>query len=233
METPVELRGLVVATGIAAFGACLTVGHVSAIERPGTMLAIVALAALAACRPVRVEHLRMKIVPTHPFVLIALAALGPSAALLVAVAGVTAAAFGRERTPVAMRLFLNLGSVVLGATAAAWVFAGTGGVSGRSVQANLWPLIPAAAAYFLCNSGVVAAAIALETRRTVVGTWCESMRWSAWSALAGLMIAIAGLALLDQSPALGLAFVALPCLLLVGLYRSQAESAAARRKSPL
>lgn len=217
------LRWFVAAVGATALASCVMLAGDGATDRPGTMLALVALAALAGCRPVRIPRLRIEAIPTHPFVLIAIAALGTFAGLLVAVTGVLAAAFAKQRTSSPLRIVLNFGAVTLATCAAAGTFALAGGTAGAPAGRLVWPLAAAAAAYFVANTGIVAVAIALDSRRGAIATWWRSMSWNVWSCAGGALIAAAGLALMQRSPAWGLALAALPCGFLLCLYRALAR----------
>ncbi len=191
-------------------------------QRPWTGLLLVVLTGVAALRPVRIPSLRTDFVPTHPFILLALASLGPLAAALASVGGVVAAALGRDRPPAVVRFVFNLGAVVLSTAAASWAFNTLGGVPGQTPADLLLPLAGAAAIHFFANTGLIAAPIAFENRQGLLGTWRRCFLWSALADLTGLTLAVALLAMLEG----GLAWLLLlglpPSWVLVSFYRSHA-----------
>ena len=141
----------------------------------GTLLILIGLAALAGAKPVRLPRLRHEITATHPFIFLALAALGTMAAVLVALAGVVGAALGRRpRLALTMRSVLNLGAVCLSTTAASGVFLAVGGRPGQDLLSVMAPLAAATAAYFVANTSLVAVAIALEKRQGFFSIWRRS-----------------------------------------------------------
>lgn len=213
---------LVSAAGLAALAAFPGegLGH-----RPTTLLLLVLLAGLAGSRPVRIARLRLELTASDPFVLVGLAAFGGLAAALTGLAGVIGATVGKGRRPAALRLGFNLAAVVLAAAAAAAAFAALGGETGTAVAVYILPLAAATAVYFICNTGLVAMAIALERRQPLVGTWASSFLWSCWSPIAALSAAVAMLAVIEATPLAGLALGIAPCWLLLTFYRAHAAEA--------
>lgn len=99
----------------------------------GTLSLVAALAALAGLRPVSFPRFKTELSATHPFVLLAVAVLGPLEAMIVAVVGLTGILVrpGRRLDP--MRTAFNLGAVTLASAAASWAFLLTGGKVGGSL----------------------------------------------------------------------------------------------------
>jgi hypothetical protein len=140
---------------------------------------------------------------------------------------VLAAAFSKKSTSTPQRIVLNFGAVVLATYAAAGGFALAGGAAGAPAARLVLPLGAAAAAYFLCNTAIVAVAVALETRRGALATW-RAMAWNVWSSAGGMAIALLSLSALEHSLGWGLALAALPCGLLLCSYRVEARAGGAK-----
>jgi signal transduction histidine kinase/CheY-like chemotaxis protein len=115
--------------------------------------------------------------------LMALLLLGPRAAILIAAIGVwTQCTFSvKQRYPVYRTTFSVAAEIVtMSATGAAYL--ALGGRQGPfDVAALLRPLVAAIATYFVCNTGLVAAAIALSTQRSAWTVWREEFLWSGTS----------------------------------------------------
>jgi hypothetical protein len=158
---------------------------------------VAALAALAGARPVRFPRFKTELTATHPFVLLAVATLGPLEAMIVGVVGLTGVIFrpGRRLSP--QRTAFNLGSVVLAAAVAAWSYFATGGAVGGSLWTSFAPLAAATAAYFLVNTGLVTLAITFQQRTPFLVVWRESFEWTAVSYFTGLTLAVCMLAALQ------------------------------------
>jgi hypothetical protein len=208
----------VVAVSVTAMAALATMPVDDLRDRLGTLLPLVALSVTAGAFRVRLPSLRLEMAPIHPCILVGLAALGPTAAALIGLAGVVGGLFGRA--PAAIRFVFNLGNVALSTAAASWVFLALGGRPTHSLEALMLPLSAATAAYFVVNTGLVAGAVALEKRQALFSTWKRSFLWSAWTYPAGLSLAVAVVALLDVSVPWALALAVPPGWLLVLFYRA-------------
>ena len=98
-----------------------------------------------------------------------------------------------------------MGCLVVTVQAAGAIYAWNGGsrsgsihrarhsISGRCRK----PLVGAATSYFLINTAMVATAIALSTRQTVVKIWNENFLWSAPSYFVGASVAAASVSILS------------------------------------
>ena len=143
--------------------------------------------------------------------------LGPAVAAWV---GVLSFAVLLRRSP-RVRQFFNQGQVVLSFAGAGWVYQGLGGEYVRSgggpVAFGKLPvaLVLCGVAFFGISSLLIATAMALWERRSVLGMWGVSFRWAAPRNLAlapfGLLMAMA-----YQAPGLGLGAVVLSLVPLVG-----------------
>jgi signal transduction histidine kinase len=190
----------------------------------GTLSLIAALAALAGMRPVRFARFKTELSATHPFVLLAVAVLGPMSAMFVALIGLTGVLVrpGRKLDP--MRTAFNLGAVTLASAAAAWAFYECGGRVGGSLWSSFGPLAAATAAYFLVNTGLVTVAIAFQQRTPVLEVWRETFQWTTVSYLTGLTLAAAMIAALQTWGLWVLALAIPPCWLLLAFYKSHREA---------
>jgi signal transduction histidine kinase/ActR/RegA family two-component response regulator len=115
--------------------------------------------------------------------LMALLLLGPRVAVLVAAIGVwtQCTVNVRQRYPL-YRTAFSIAAEIITMAAAGLAYRALGGTTGPfDVPALLKPLVGAIATYFCINTGLVAAAIALSTGRTVWSVWREDFLWSATS----------------------------------------------------
>jgi hypothetical protein len=214
-----KLAAFVLGVDIAALAALATLPTAGLTEKAGIAAFMVVLAAVAGARPVRMTGLRLEMTPTHPLILIGLALQGPMTAAAVGLGGVIGAACGRRRRSAPLRLPFNLGAVALSVSAAAWVFLAMGGRPGAALLDLLWPLAGATTLYFVMNSGLVSAAIAMERRQPLFRTWRVSFRWTIASYFAGLTLAALLLLVFQALGPWGLTLAIPPCWLLVSFYR--------------
>jgi signal transduction histidine kinase/ActR/RegA family two-component response regulator len=112
--------------------------------------------------------------------LTALLLLGPSHAVIIAIAGaLTQCTYKvKQRYPLYRTLFsVTAEAITMGATG--MVFVWLGGSSGPfDVHMLARPLVGAIATYFVLNTGLVAAAIALSTGRRAIDVWRNDFLWS-------------------------------------------------------
>ncbi len=216
-------RGLhlwVASVSVAAAAALWLLPRPGLERRPLVALSMAVLAGALGLRPVHFPALRAEITASHPFVFASLVACGPFSAALADLAAVLTAMWAARARVRALRALFNLAAVVV-STAGAWVvFRALGGVVGGPPAAQIAPLAGATAGYFLCNTWLVAVAIALERGQRLRETWSRSFRWTAAAYFSGLTLAVVLLLLLDR---FGLAAVLLgvpPCWLLLAFYRT-------------
>jgi signal transduction histidine kinase/ActR/RegA family two-component response regulator len=110
--------------------------------------------------------------------------LGAPAAALIAMAGVLIQCTYRPRVPYPVhRTIFSMAVMAITMLATGWVFArlGGSGVPTAMVAVFAKPFIGAIVAYFLVNTLLVAAAIALSTDRSLIQIWNEDFLWSASS----------------------------------------------------
>jgi signal transduction histidine kinase/CheY-like chemotaxis protein len=189
-----------------------------------TFALLAALAALAGARPVRFARFKTELTATHPFVLLAVAVLGPIQAMLVALIGLTGVVIRPGRPMRADRTAFNLGAVVSASASAAWAFLAVGGEINGFFWSNVLPLAAATTAYFLVNTGLVTLAIALQQRTSVLEVWRESFEWTAVAYFTGLTLAAAMMAALQHWGVWVVALAIPPCWLLLGFYKAHQEA---------
>ncbi len=190
----------------------------------GTLSLVAALAALAGLRPVSFPRFKTELSATHPFVLLAVAVLGPLEAMIVAVVGLTGILVrpGRRLDP--MRTAFNLGAVTLASAAASWAFLLTGGKVGGSLWVSFGPLAAATAGYFLVNTGLVTVAIAFQQHTPVMAVWRETFQWTTVSYFTGLTLAAVMIVALQAWGLWALALGIPPCWLLLAFYKAHREA---------
>src|SRR5438094_7821469 len=113
--------------------------------------------------------------------------LGPHETMLVAAGSAYSQCHfnSKERNPLYRTLF-SVASLLITVQGAGFFFHLLGGDTSAMPLAQLArPLVGAATAYFLLNTGLVATAIALSTRSNIVTTWNNNFLWSAPSYFVG------------------------------------------------
>ncbi|HET7696182.1 MAG TPA: HAMP domain-containing sensor histidine kinase [Vicinamibacterales bacterium] len=115
--------------------------------------------------------------------LMALLLLGPRVAVAIAAVGVwvQCTVNVKRRYPLYRTAFSIAAEVLTMAVTGAAYRALGGGDPPFDVPALLKPVVGAIAAYFLCNTALVAIAIGLSTCRSIVAVWREEFLWSATS----------------------------------------------------
>ena len=117
----------------------------------------------------------------------ALLLLGPELTMLVAgLSAWTQSTFKTTRRNPAYRTLFNIAVLVLTVQLAGWVFGVAGGTPGTfDVRTLATPVVAMALAYFVLNSGLVAAAVSLSTREPLWRVWQSNFLWTAPSYFVG------------------------------------------------
>jgi signal transduction histidine kinase/ActR/RegA family two-component response regulator len=112
--------------------------------------------------------------------LMTLLLLGPRAAVLVAAAGVWTQCTVKIKRPYPWyRTVFSIAAEAVTMAASGVVYSWLGGPSAPvDVTALAKPLVATIATYFVVNTGLIAAAIALTSRRTFLQVWLEDFLWS-------------------------------------------------------
>ncbi len=174
------------------------------------LAAFCALAALSGGRTVRIPGLNVQASVSDLYVFGSLFALPALAAPLVALAGTAGSVFGPARRPLSIRTLYNLAAIPLSVAAAASAFNAIAGDSPSKAVLVVAGFV-AAVIYHTANVGLVAAAIRLETGRTMWKTFASVGTWSGVACLvsliagAGLYFAMEGVGLIGLVPGLSVA----------------------------
>jgi len=172
---------------------------------PGLFLTLLTLSSLTSVFKVTLPLARsgstMSVSYTVDFASLLL--LGPHETMLVAAASAWSQCTFRikERNPLYRTLF-SMGCLVVTVQAAGAIYGYLGGrpIGGDLKSFSFWasskPLVGAASSYFLINTAMVATAIALSTRQSVLKVWNENFLWSAPSYFVGAGVAAVSLTIL-------------------------------------
>jgi diguanylate cyclase (GGDEF)-like protein/putative nucleotidyltransferase with HDIG domain len=171
----------VLAIGAALFVVCLP--HVT-FQHPALFVGLFALSSITAALKVQLPLTSSgsTISVSYAVDFAALLLLGPHAAMLVgAGSAFSQCQFNtREGGNPLHRTLFSMASLVITIQGAGLVFTWLGGVNAVMAPADLArPLVGAATAYFLLNTGQIAAAIALSTRQSIAQTWHNNFLWTA------------------------------------------------------
>jgi len=177
----------VIVAGAIVMAVCLPKVDIS--RQPVLFVALVAVAsasaALKVTLPITTSGSTMSVSYAVDFA--ALLLLGPHATIVVAVASAFCQCHlnNKERNPVYRTMF-SMAALVLTVESAGlairWL---TEPGAAQDLSAVARPLVGAATAYFLVNTGLVATAIALSTRHPIASTWQTNFLWSAPSYFVG------------------------------------------------
>ncbi len=176
----------VLAIGAALFAVCLP--HVT-FRNPLLFVALFVLssvtAALKVHLPLTSSGSTMSVSYAVDFA--ALLLLGPHETMLVAAGSAfSQCQFNTKEGNPLHRTFFSMASLVITVQGAGLVFYWLGGVNAAMPPADLAkPLVGAATAYFLLNTGQIATAIALSTRESIPQTWNNNFLWTAPSYFVG------------------------------------------------
>src|SRR5437867_2213885 len=120
------------------------------------------------------------------------------------------------------RTLFSMASLVLTVKAAGWAYTLLGGVAattGFSLLTIPKPLVGAATTYFVFNTLLIATAIALSTKQSIVRVWNENFLWSAPSYFVGAGAAAIGASVIDQGGYWWASLVAAPLYLTYRTYK--------------
>ena len=181
------LNLLVVATALA--GALLPWALPSGERVDPVLLSILAgLAAVSGLRCVKAAGRATWFVPIDAFVLAGIVVVGGRGACALALAGLMGSTAGTIKKFAARRALFNVGAVLVATVAAAATF--------LAVPYQAAAFAAAAASFFLVNTGLVAAAVALDRSTSWVGVWKKTFLPSvprfALAALLGAGLAVLG-----------------------------------------
>jgi PAS domain S-box-containing protein len=170
-------------TTVILAGVTIAVTMPPSIDRPYLFFALFALTIVSSTFKVKVPIERgwASTSVSEAFPLAALFLLGANAPLGMAATG--AALQTRVFSPIPQpwyRLLFNAGALVVTLAIVGVLYELAGGVPGGSLQAlQLFPVVVAGTTYFLCNSGLVATAVAWSSEQSMLRVWRETLQWAA------------------------------------------------------
>jgi len=178
-----------VAAVIVAGATMFVVFFPSAYPRPVLFAALIAAACLTSLWKVNLPIATTSgstLSVSYAANLMALLLLGPQVAVVVAAAGVWTKCTCKARQPYPLyRTVFSVAAEIVTMAATGVVYQELGGPVGPvDVVGLAKPLVGAIATYFLLNTGLIAAAIALSSSRTFVAVWCDDFLWSGASFMA-------------------------------------------------
>jgi diguanylate cyclase (GGDEF)-like protein/putative nucleotidyltransferase with HDIG domain len=131
----------------------------------------------------------------------ALLLLGADQTMLVAAASAwSQCTFRTQSRSAPYRTLFSMASLMLTVKAAGWAFTLLGGTPAVAftVLSITKPLVGAAMTYFVVNTVLVATAIGLSTRQSIVHVWNENFLWSAPSYFVGALAAAIAASVIDR-----------------------------------
>jgi diguanylate cyclase (GGDEF)-like protein/putative nucleotidyltransferase with HDIG domain len=176
----------VIVCGLALMAVCLPL---ATFRQPVLLLGLLVLSSMSAALkvylPLTTSGSTMSVSYAVDFASLLL--LGPHETMLVAAGSAFSQCHlnSKEHNPLYRTLF-SVASLIITVQAAGLAFRLLGGTSSAMpLTALARPLVGAATVYFLLNTGLVATAIALSTRSTILATWHNNFLWSAPSYFVG------------------------------------------------
>jgi len=167
------------------------------IEEPRLFIALIVLSALAAAfkvtLPLTASGSTMSVSYAVDFASLLLLGPGPTV-FVAAVSALSQCLLNTKQSsnPLHRTLF-SMASLVITVCFAGWTLTALGNPdSGDPLTAIARPLVGAATVYFILNTGLIAAAIALSTRERLWATWHTNFLWSAPSYFVGAGTAAVG-----------------------------------------
>src|SRR3954471_6644595 len=153
----------------------------------------------------------------------ALLLLGANETMIVAAVSAWSQCTIRTTTKTAsFRTLFSMASLVLTVKAAGWGYSMLGGITDPRAFSLLLipkPLVGAATTYFVANTLLIAAAIAMSTRQSIVRVWNENFLWSAPSYFVGAGAAAIAASVIDQGGYWWASLVAAPLYLTYRTYK--------------
>src|SRR5215472_5117995 len=120
------------------------------------------------------------------------------------------------------RTLFSMASLVLTVKAAGLVYAALGGPppgAALSFTDTPKPLVGAATTYFVCNTALIAAAIGLSTKQSILRVWNENFLWSAPGYFVGALVAAGAAMLVNEGGYWFAALLAAPPYLIYRTYK--------------
>jgi putative nucleotidyltransferase with HDIG domain len=214
-------QSYVVAVGLVGGGVLIAaVARLSALDVDVRWFVLAILTLLTSSITVKVPSVAATLSISEAFVFAGVILFGwPGGTVLASLDGLVISLWlHRKRHQPAYRLAFNATAPALATYMAYWVYAGLGAPSvatpGFHITNVLVPLCGFAAAYFLANSFLIAAAIALEQGQSALTVWRKNFIWLSinyfsGASMASLLVAFGGQ---TDANALGAIWIVLPLL---------------------
>ncbi|MGE5243483.1 MAG: HD domain-containing phosphohydrolase [Betaproteobacteria bacterium] len=223
-DLPIRAR-LYVGAVLAAGVALLVHSAPLHLPKPGLFVALLLLSSLASAFKVHLPLADSKSTMSVSYAVdfAALLLVGPDATMIVAATSAWSQCTFRMKTrnPLHRTLF-SMASLVLTVKAAGIVYVWLGGpppTAPFSLADVPKPLVGAATTYFLCNTLLIATAIALSTGQSIARTWNQNFLWSAPSYFVGAGVSALGALTIDRGGYWIAWFLAAPLYLTYRTYR--------------
>jgi diguanylate cyclase (GGDEF)-like protein len=154
---------------------------------------------------------------------IALLVLGPSGTVPIAIASAWSQCTFKMRAPNPWhQTVFSMAALGVTVAAAGWVYQLTLGQLPASALAQIASAMLAATVYFLLNSLLVAAAIALRNRQSLVAIWTQNFLWSSFAYYTGALLAMLAVAVTRYGGAVWAMLLLVPAYITYRSYRAYA-----------
>jgi len=202
----VQLALVLIALSVAA----MTLPSGGLDENPVTTAMLLVLAAWVGSRSIRIRRLKVEVTAGDAFMFCGLVAVGPMAALLIALSGILGAVIAKRRPGKSFQALFNVATVALAAASAAHAYLLTASYSTDPRAVSGFGLVAAVAVFGLVNTALVALAIRLRrATKSYVAIWRGFGPWALVSTLASMLIGVGLVTLMGAlgtaGPVLGLA----------------------------
>jgi putative nucleotidyltransferase with HDIG domain len=207
---------------VAAVGALVIVESIVSLRtttHPFEWLLFVALAVLTGSFSMKIASISASLTVSDTFFITTALLFGPAPATLAVALDTFVVTWRRHHPP--LRQVLNVVAPALGMWTGSHVFFWLAGIAPLAqahapVGQLVFPLFALAAVYFLLNSGLIAVAIGLETRKSAVQIWRQHFSWLSVHCLAAASVSFC-LVLLIYQVSLSAVLVVLPMLVVLHL----------------
>jgi hypothetical protein len=226
------LLPFIVAVNAAALASIVLLGVERVVDRPLTLLALLALAAIVSTRPINLPIPGLKIVASDVFMLFALLALAPAAAPLVALASVLGVTATRGVRFLSIKTAFNAGALPLSMAAGAGAFIAMGGSHASPLPAVV-PLLAATLAYALTNVVLTATVIHLKSGTSLLEICRQSVVLAVVSSVTSALLGTGMLLVVSSVGLPGLLLTLIPLVPLQHYHRAYASLRRNERPNPL
>ena len=213
-----------------AFGGVAIGARFAAAEMPATreQWILLVLATILGSRSVRIGR-NIELTPTLPLTFLAFIRCGWGTAMDVAVVAMLATCLMRRSPLDLYKTAFNAGAIALATGAGAAAFGlGARAPADSRLERLVWSVFAGAAAYFLVNTLLVAAAAGTARSLPILSIWREQLLGTVTTSYAGASLAIAAAFLIEWSGGAAVLLVLPGIWVLLQCYRLQSERNAER-----